>query len=292
MSYILEALKKAERQREIGQVPGIESSHDQTSLSASRRWFWLGVSALLINAVLLTLLLWPQTDAEKVVQSDTQQVPSSDRPQKPVPLPDQTTASPSAQIQPPERQPQPVARVPASPPPAPARPEQQVKAKVPPAPRTAQPSPAVAAAPTSQSPPLTPTKPVAQPKPVAQAKPVEPTKPVAQAKPMEQANAVASTGFPASEPQRAHPLGLTAKIEEPLLPVWPQIPNHLFTQLKGGLNLDVHVYSEHPEERFVLINLKKYLEGERLQEGPQVDAITPEGVVLSFKGQKFQVHAQ
>ena len=76
------------------------------------------------------------------------------------------------------------------------------------------------------------------------------------------------------------------------LPVWPQIPGHLFQQLKGGIHLDVHVYSDVPQDRFVLVNMQKYRAGDQLQEGPLLDEITLEGVILSFQGQQFRVRAQ
>ena len=76
------------------------------------------------------------------------------------------------------------------------------------------------------------------------------------------------------------------------LPVWPQIPGHLFQQLKGGIRLDVHVYSDAPQDRFVLVNMQKYRAGDQLQEGPLLDEITLEGVILSFQGQQFRVRAQ
>jgi general secretion pathway protein B len=62
--------------------------------------------------------------------------------------------------------------------------------------------------------------------------------------------------------------------------------------LNGSLRLDVHVFSEQPAERFVFVNMQKYREGERLQEGPQLDEITPDGVILSLGGQRFRVQAQ
>ena len=83
-----------------------------------------------------------------------------------------------------------------------------------------------------------------------------------------------------------------AELARPALPVWPQIPSHLFQQLNGSLRLDVHVFSDQPRERFVLINMKKYKQGEKLQEGPQLDEITAEGVILSFRGQQFRLQAQ
>jgi len=54
----------------------------------------------------------------------------------------------------------------------------------------------------------------------------------------------------------------------------------------------VHVFSDQPQKSFVLINMRKYREGEKLQEGPQLDEITPEGVILSFSGQRFRLQAQ
>jgi general secretion pathway protein B len=76
------------------------------------------------------------------------------------------------------------------------------------------------------------------------------------------------------------------------LPVWPRIPANLFEQINASLRLDVHVYSDDPQERFVLINLQKYFEGQELQEGPRLDEITPDGAVLSFRGQRFRVPAK
>ena len=55
------------------------------------------------------------------------------------------------------------------------------------------------------------------------------------------------------------------------------------------LSLDVHVYAPSATSRFVLINMKKYHEGEQLAEGPRIEEITEEGVVLSYQGQQFRI---
>jgi general secretion pathway protein B len=55
------------------------------------------------------------------------------------------------------------------------------------------------------------------------------------------------------------------------------------------LHLDIHVYSTVASERFVFVNGAKYREGESLQAGPTVESITPEGVVLSFRGSRFML---
>ena len=53
------------------------------------------------------------------------------------------------------------------------------------------------------------------------------------------------------------------------------------------LHLDIHVYSPSPAERFVFINMAKYREGERLQEGPSVEEITESGVIMIHQGSRF-----
>ena len=53
------------------------------------------------------------------------------------------------------------------------------------------------------------------------------------------------------------------------------------------LHLDVHVYSDAPADRFVFINMVRHRENSRLAEGPVVQEITPEGVILDYLGTEF-----
>lgn len=53
------------------------------------------------------------------------------------------------------------------------------------------------------------------------------------------------------------------------------------------LRLDLHVYAAKPQDRFALINMHKLREGDSLPEGVRVDSITPEGVVMEHNGLKF-----
>jgi general secretion pathway protein B len=54
-----------------------------------------------------------------------------------------------------------------------------------------------------------------------------------------------------------------------------------------ALHLDIHVFSATPAERFAFINMQKYTEGAALPEGPHVEQITADGVILSHQGQRF-----
>jgi hypothetical protein len=58
------------------------------------------------------------------------------------------------------------------------------------------------------------------------------------------------------------------------------------------LEINVHAFAPARDERMVMINMKRYGEGDRLREGPLLDAITPTGVVLVFEGKRFQLETR
>lgn len=53
------------------------------------------------------------------------------------------------------------------------------------------------------------------------------------------------------------------------------------------LKLSMHVYSADPEQRFVILNDARMVEGDTTPDGIQLHAIEPDGVILDFKGQRF-----
>lgn len=58
------------------------------------------------------------------------------------------------------------------------------------------------------------------------------------------------------------------------------------------LHLDIHVYANRPADRFVFINNRKYKEGSTLQEGPTVERITRDGVLLRYQNLRFSIPRQ
>ncbi len=60
----------------------------------------------------------------------------------------------------------------------------------------------------------------------------------------------------------------------------------------AALNLDVHVYSDQREKRFVMINSRRYREGEPLREGPLLESISQDGAILQHQGQRFLLPVQ
>jgi len=58
------------------------------------------------------------------------------------------------------------------------------------------------------------------------------------------------------------------------------------------LHLDIHVYAGQVEKRFIFINMNKYREGDRLEEGPTVEEITTTGVILLHQGNRFTLERE
>jgi general secretion pathway protein B len=58
------------------------------------------------------------------------------------------------------------------------------------------------------------------------------------------------------------------------------------------LHLDVHVFATKPADRFVYVNMRKYHEGAILQEGPTIERIRRDGVILDYQGLRFLLPRQ
>jgi general secretion pathway protein B len=208
MSYILEALQKAERERSLGQVPNLETIHLPAPLPRRGLWLWLILIALLANA-LVTGAILSLPSINRSIETSAASGPIH------------------GQSQPPESH---AALAELS-----AKSDQDIF--VPPA---------------------------------AERNPSQ----------------THSAGLPQS-PSLENPTG-PLRTEALAIPP-PQSSGNLPHHSLPELNLDVHVYSEVPAERFVLINSARYQEGERLKEGPLLERITPKGVILSYQGQRFSL---
>lgn len=71
-----------------------------------------------------------------------------------------------------------------------------------------------------------------------------------------------------------------------------RLPRFADLVVRGELNVphmhvDIHVFSAAAAERFVFINMRKYGEGDSTQEGPRLERITRDGVVMDYQGQRF-----
>ena len=99
---------------------------------------------------------------------------------------------------------------------------------------------------------------------------------------------------PAPREARRRDPQLSARDDKPddeVLPTLSEI-NPGGQEALPALHLDVHVYATDPEDRFVYINMHKYREGSALAEGPTVEHIRRDGVVLDYHGLRFVLPRQ
>lgn len=114
------------------------------------------------------------------------------------------------------------------------------------------------------------------PTPAAQATPPA-TSPVVRESPAPEQTATMRTTPPASQAASASTSSLPT-IHEVVAEGMVTLP---------PLHVDIHVYGESPKDRFVFINMNKHTEGSILAEGPIVEEITTDGVILRYNGISF-----
>ena len=258
MSLILEALKKSEAERRLGRAPDLLTPAAMP-VPERRPWLWLwGVVFGLAAALIVVLVLW----ARSALDAPTARPPAPASASAPAALPPDATMS----APPPAHSPAPVPRTPAEAIANAPLPQDQAFTSTE---RESVPVPAHAI---PLPPPAPPTPRQNTPSPPAQAQPVV-TRPLPASLP-----AAASVPVTAPEPEPAPTL-------EPL--------QHLATlpaSLREGLpplRLSMHVYDPDPAARFVLIDGKRYRQGDAIAPGILVDAIRPDGVAIAHGQQRF-----
>jgi general secretion pathway protein B len=262
MSFILDALKKSEneRQRQVGpslaDVPVGKRRNDKP-------WWAVAVAALLVvNLGVLLVVLTRNGDAKSDTPQPTQSVPTTAavaQPAPPIrtqqyagtPIPETTAEEPSS----------PPARRSAPPNLAVRSLADEAGAYEATDPNVARNPHLAAAAAVPEGPPM--VRPIEAPS-VAPA----PTRP-AGASPATQHNASGN---------------------DEVLPTLSDVTASGTTL--PDLHLDIHVSSANAAERFVFVNMRKYTEGQALNEGPTVEKITAEGVILNHHGLRFLLPRQ
>lgn len=294
MSYILDALKKSEIQRQQGRVPDLTTlpanvGAPVSGVGAGRSPWMVGGAVLALAAVAAGLLLgwqaWRSAGEERPVAPAPVAAPAPGNVQ-PARVPDPVAVSapvPAASSAP--VVPVPALRAPAEPrarqalvpaepaPPPPAKPvvvaptvEEAVPSAAPaPKPlRPAAPPPAPAVAP--QSPPV--ATPAAAPRPAAAAAPAAPPA----------AAAAASLPPPGDGPPGTPPARVLNFSELPAV-----LRRNVPPLVVSGFS-----YAEEPEMRMVVINDRMLREGDEAGPGISVDRIGTEGVILNYQGYRFR----
>ena len=97
MSYILDALKKADHDRAMGDVPDLETAHwRERRRKRTYRWAWIVAALLVVNGTLLVVLLG-RNDDSGVQQGATPGV-ADELPVSPVPKTETAALQPSQKI--------------------------------------------------------------------------------------------------------------------------------------------------------------------------------------------------
>jgi len=108
---------------------------------------------------------------------------------------------------------------------------------------------------------------------------------------------IAAAEKPAPAAVAADPVTGSASPGMPLESALLNLPSLQQLTLSGQLSLsplhlDIHVYAGQVEKRFIFINMNKYREGDRLEEGPTVEEITTTGVILLHQGNRFTLERE
>ena len=263
MSYILEALRKAERERQTSRVPTLGAAHGDPDTSRRRAWpwSWAVVAALLLGAV-VTYLAWTTGHPGPVEQSaaggrnspavETRPAPASaPAPSAPSVGPAPERVAPAAQLAPPPTVAPPSGAV------EPASPRAHMaRATGPAAPRAAQVEAETRPAATLPRPGGSGE--TLRPVPIPEVPTTPPSAGLVGSAPSEARQSTALP-MPAAVPSRP---AQSAPVEPP------------------RFTLDVLVYSDAPAERLVFINGRKYVEGQAVDGETVVEQITPDGAVL------------
>ena len=301
MSFILEALRRADRERRAETNPGLQSVVEPPPAApARRRSPWLAAAGIVVlGAGAAGLVLWSQGEQQTPRSVATAQ-PSAPGPaaSMPPPLPVPTAGPPTLMV--PGLRPG-LTSPRADKPPAVSQPArtlesthypaggsliaavQRRQSQPQPTPGTpsadgvAPPPPAV----TRTEAPLPATrKPAPAPAAALEPEPAPPPAPTT----------VAATPSPRREgtaPGTPSPAAPPAPVavepppplptEVPLLEALPPAQRQLF----DGIQLDAHVYADDPEKRFVLIHMRGHRVGDTVgNAGPVIEAITRDGAIL------------
>jgi general secretion pathway protein B len=94
-----------------------------------------------------------------------------------------------------------------------------------------------------------------------------------------------ATQTPAKTPTRKPPATTGGEFD---LPEWRELSLDFRSRLSLP-RIDVHVYADDPARRFIMADLKKYREGETLENGALLERIHPGSIQLNYEGTRFRV---
>ena len=76
--------------------------------------------------------------------------------------------------------------------------------------------------------------------------------------------------------------------KEKSLPYLSEMP-YEFRLSVPNININVFVYTDHPSERFIMVNMLKYQVGEQINNEMELQEIRPNSIVVKYKDKIFQI---
>ena len=263
MSYILEALKKAEIARNRGKAPELFAVQATQTSPAERgnQWTYIVIAVIAVNAAVLLTWLRPWQRHAPMVPS---QIASATIDRHPAP----EKAAPAATPAPAETAAEPLMVEPAVQSPAAPGP---VESKAP--------APVLRSTPPSG-------KTIDSPKPSeAKTSPKAPGSSALRESAKAGSSAKMAAQSPPDSPAPATP-GATEANESGVI-AFNELPPSIRQEL-GSMTVAVHMYSAKPADRFVSINDRPLREGDEINPGLMLERITYDGMILSYKGYRFR----
>ena len=268
MSILLEALKKSESQRQLGQTPGIHSTVDPPAADETAEQQWIPLTMLALSAIAIAWFGWQQYREPAMLPQSTPMATSpaageiqqpvlagDNREQERTPVESYQADSGSAQV---------IATDPAINPQDSQERKQDLNRS------------------------FTNYEAPDEPEPEEQSQSLQPSiavNPPASAS----ADATSATGSrqrSVANNQSGRASRVTPSSSEPIS-FW-QVPQALRDGLPE-MRITVLVYAEAPEDRFVLINGQRLLEKEELVSGVILDEIRRDGAVFRYRNYRFLV---
>ncbi len=269
MSYILDALRKSEQQRQLGVAPSLLTVHATSEPDAPPAFLKYGLIATALIGAGVAIGWWQPWQQERLLSataSTTATMPEARaRDPVPAPLPVLPEVARAPEMPMPVQETRLAMRPVAVPEAAPLEQDTHPIAKAPP--ETRKP-PAAAVLPKQTATPVRAVAPAPAPAP-APAVAVAAETPVAL---LQEHSADAAPADPAQEQKVLLMAELPAAIRH-------EIP---------AMSFPVHTYSDAPKERIVGINDRLLREGEYLAPGLKLELIAPDGVVFSYKKYLFR----
>jgi general secretion pathway protein B len=261
MSYILEALKKAQAERQLGNAPTIHAPQVeavQPGVAASRKPLFIGLGAGALVVALVAVLVWQRGPA-------------------PVAAPASVPGSAPAAVPPV------AATLPAAPSVAAGSASNTLVVSAPPAPSEPAPvlasrSAHVAEAPARPAPAAVPRAGQEAPASTAPARAPAPAAPAPRAAAVSapvQTTAPASAPAPVSSPEDS-------------LPYLHQLPDTIQRDLPR-VSFGGYMYSANPADRLLLVDKALRHEGEEVAPGLVLEKLLPKAAVMNFRGVRYRV---